>query len=112
VGDLLFPTHDNMEHLALIERTIGRFPMDMLKRSQNYGKTAFDSYGWHKLDLPKESLALIRKCESLENLLMERDKSSGLVGLVSLLRSLLAIDPTMRATAREAKKCTFCLQHF
>lgn len=112
MGDLLFPTHDNIEHLALIERTIGRFPMDMLKRSRNVGSSAFDQYGWHRLDLPPESLASVRKCESLENLIMNRDKSSGLVGLVSLLRSLLTIDPVMRGTAREAKKSPFCSLQF
>jgi len=105
IGDLLFPTHDNIEHLALMERTIGRFPVEMLRRSDTLGATAFDKYGWHKLDLSTESLNLVRKCESLENLIMERDKSSVLVGLVSLLRSLLTIDPKMRVTAGEAKKC-------
>ena len=33
-GDALFQTHENMEHLALMERSLGPFPADMLSQAQ------------------------------------------------------------------------------
>ncbi len=104
LGELLFATHDNSEHLALIEKIIGRFPLDMLTRSKEFGSTVFDSFGFHKLDLPAESKEHVRSRPPLESIVNERDQTSGLVGL---LKSLLMIDPAVRATAGDALKATF-----
>ncbi|CAN0191847.1 unnamed protein product, partial [Phaeothamnion confervicola] len=43
-GDLLFETHDNTEHIALIERCVGPFPPRMVERSR-VGHKYFDSRG-------------------------------------------------------------------
>jgi dual specificity protein kinase CLK2/3 len=96
-GDLLFPTHDNVEHLALIERAIGPFPLDMLSKSKTYGD-AFDSEGLHRLQLPLESQEHVHKMKRLENIFKDDQSTS----LVNLLRELLKIDPSMRVTAHDA----------
>jgi hypothetical protein len=31
-GEALFQTHENLEHLAMMERVLGPFPQQMLKR--------------------------------------------------------------------------------
>lgn len=31
-GELFFPTHDDVEHLAMIEKSCGRFPPDMIEK--------------------------------------------------------------------------------
>lgn len=96
-GDLLFPTHDNVEHLALIERAIGPFPLNMLSKSNTYGD-AFDSQGFHRLNLPLESQEHVHKMKQLEDIFKD-DKSTS---LVKLLKELLRIDPSVRITAHDA----------
>lgn len=98
-GELLFATHDNFEHLALIERIVGRFPLDMISCSREFGTIAFDSYGWHKLDLSPSSQSYVRKTKSLETIIKNEDRNSG---LLELLHSLLTINPCKRSTAKEA----------
>jgi dual-specificity kinase/CDC-like kinase len=104
-GELLFPTHDNIEHLALIEKIIGPFPRRMLKRAKNTDlvSDAFDSEGKHRLenDLSPESLAFLKSLGPLESMVSKKEK-----WFLHLVRKILVIDPDQRATARE------CLQNF
>jgi Serine/threonine protein kinase len=98
-GDLLFATHDNFEHLALMERIVGRFPFDMVSRSREFRTSAFDSNGWHKLELSPSSKSYVRKTKPLELVVKNDDRDSG---LLELLQSLLTIEPCKRSTASEA----------
>jgi len=102
-GDLLFQTHDNTEHLALIEKIIGRFPLNMLRRSKNIGST-FDVYGWHTLDLPMASKVHVRKAHNLKSIVQKNDRGAG---FEPFLRSLLIIDPALRTSAGDALCCSF-----
>lgn len=127
VGELLFATHDNVEHLALMERIVGRFPAEMIWgdvsvnvvsssfSSTRSGKnkqpscqfaTAFDTHGWHRMGgvLPPSSLEHVVTRSSLETLISHEDRSSG---FSLLLRSLLVINPRMRKTAGEGLKLQF-----
>jgi len=56
------------------------------------------------MDLPSESKAHVRSRLSLDSIVSESDKESGLVGL---LKSLLMVDPAVRATAGNALKAPF-----
>ena len=102
-GELLFATHDNAEHLALMERILGRFPLDMIRQAKNFGKL-FDSSGWHGLDLPRDSRKHVKKSAPLDDIIRKHDSNSGLVGL---LRLLLTLDPKLRATANESLQSNF-----
>ena len=99
-GELLFATHDNIEHLALIEQVIGPFPRRMLKRAKNTQLVdeAFDSMGAHRMErvLPPESLAYVKRIGSLESLTRGAD-----TWFLRLLRRILVTDPDERASARE-----------
>jgi CDC-like kinase len=109
-GELLFATHDNAEHLALMERAVGPFPRECLDRSTNsLTRECFDTRGWHKIGavLSPRSIEHVRKMAPVEMLVDERDRRSG---LGQLLRSLLTIDPKRRATAREALMSPFFAQ--
>jgi hypothetical protein len=72
LGELLFSTHDNVEHLALIEKVVGTFPGRLLKRAKNSSLVdeAFDASGRHSLAraLPKESVTHVEKVQPLEHL--------------------------------------------
>jgi hypothetical protein len=76
----------------------------MLTRSKEFGSTVFDSFGFHKMELSSESKAHVRSRLPLESIVHEHDQASG---LVSLLKSLLTIDPAVRVTAGNALKSTF-----
>jgi hypothetical protein len=104
-GELLFATHDNIEHLALIEQVVGPFPRRMLKRAKNaqLANEAFDNTGAHRMErvLPPESLAYVKRVGPLESIMYEED-----TWFLRLLRRILVTDPDERATARE------CLRKF
>lgn len=96
----MFATHDNVEHLALIEQVVGPFPRRMLKRAKNTELVdeAFDSMGVHRMErvLPPESLAYVKRIGSLESLTRGAE-----TWFLRLLRRILVTDPDERATARE-----------
>jgi serine/threonine protein kinase len=109
-GELLFGTHDNEEHLALIERAVGPFSKELLQQSTSpLAKECFDSHGWHKIRgvLSSKSIEHVRKMVPVEQMISEYDRPSG---LGRLLRSLLDIDPKRRITAREALMSPFFTQ--
>lgn len=120
-GELLFGTHDNAEHLALIERSVGPFRRELLSLSEmNRGTPAgdagsllvrecFDSRGWHRINsvLSKRSIEHVRNMVPVEALVLEHDRPSG---LGQLIRSLLTIDPKHRVTARDALASPFFAQ--
>lgn len=105
-GELLFSTHDNLEHLALMERIVGPFPRRLLKKAKansNLAKEAFDSNDRHRMErvLPAENSLFVKKSAALEAIVRREEES----WFLSLLRKMLVIDPTERATAHE------CLQY-
>jgi len=105
-GELLFATHDNIEHLALIERVIGPFPRKMLKRAKNTEivDEAFDSSGLHRMDrvLPADMLSYVKRTAPLDSIIAYDEDA----WFLSLLRRILIISPDERNTAQE------CLRQF
>ena len=105
-GELLFATHDNIEHLALIERVIGLFPRKMLKRARNIDlvEEAFDSSGSHRMEkvLPADKLSYVKRTAPLDSIITYDEDA----WFLRLLRRILIIDPDERATAQE------CLKNF
>ena len=100
MGDLLFATHDNCEHLALIERSIGPFPHDMLERS-SIARKLFDSRGlFRRGSLSPSSQTHVQRMSPLDSIVKSQDKASS---FLYLLKHLLIIDPHHRATASKAR---------
>lgn len=104
LGELLFATHDNQEHLALIEQVISPFPLRMLKRAKNSElvEEAFDDKGRHRMGrvLPPEGASFVSKMRPLESLIGPEDGR-----FLDLLRMILVINPDRRATAQA------CVRH-
>jgi serine/threonine protein kinase len=103
-GELLFGTHDTVEHLALIERIIGLFPYGMVqdaKRGKQYALAdeAFNSAGYHRLDrvLSPDSFDYVRNARPLDRLVKSRRDE----WFLELVRRMLVIDPHQRARADE-----------
>ncbi|CAI0447428.1 unnamed protein product [Linum tenue] len=107
-GEALFQTHENLEHLAMMERVLGPLPLHMLKRADRHA----DKYVRRgKLDWPegaasRESVRAVMKLPRLPNLIMQHvDHSAG--DLIHLLQGLLRYDPSERLTARAALRHSF-----
>ena len=107
-GELLFATHDNTEHLALIEKVVGPFPRAMLKKAtqREVVGEAFGANGAHKMErvLPADQLSYVNKTPPLESIVATHYEEDA--WLPRLLRRILVIDPNERSTARE------CLRDF
>lgn len=110
LGNLFFATHDNAEHLALIERAVGPFPPDMVSNAKTNGEY-FDSQGMHrgKSVLSSRSKDHVRQMRPLEAVVAARDRDCG---LYELLRELLTIDPKARMKGADAlNRCSFVKTH-
>lgn len=98
-GDLLFRTHSNLEHLALMERMIGPFPRRLLKNANQIADEAFDSSGRHRMGkvLSPENEAFVLKSLTLEEIVRHPEDR----WFLRLLRKILVFDPQERSTAHE-----------
>lgn len=104
-GELMFATHDNLEHLALMEQIIGPFPRHMIQAARNnshssLAKKGFGSDGGrHRMErvLDSETASYVRESDRLEQMMRSHED----YWFFDLLRMILVIDPSRRATARE-----------
>ncbi|KAK6912697.1 Protein kinase domain [Dillenia turbinata] len=81
-GEALFQTHENLEHLAMMERVLGPLPEHMIRRA-------------------KESIRAVRKLDRLKDL-VSRHVDSSRSSLIDLLYGLLKLDPSERLTPQQA----------
>ena len=98
-GELLFATHSNTEHIALMERCLGYFPHAMIDNSK-YGSKYFGQNGqsrWQS-SLSRDGQRHVRRMRTLREFVGEHRDT----GLLDLLGCLLELDPKRRATAQEA----------
>ena len=110
-GELIFPTHSNLEHLAMIERITGEFfDPDYLSYSPPDVRERFSDpitglLRWPENCESRESFKTVNDCVPLTRLL--RDEPD----LLDLISKLLRIDPRRRYSARRAiEKCEFFQQ--
>lgn len=121
-GDLLFSTHDEMEHLALIERvTEQRFSSrenkDLLRRCRRYD----DFFRRNELEWPqkassKQSVSYVRVARSMRTtikdycrkheLMPAKLEAPLLAGFAALLTGMLKLEPRQRLSARESLLAT------
>lgn len=107
-GEALFQTHENLEHLAMMERVLGPLPQHMLKRVDRHAEKYVrrGRLDWPEGAASRESIRAVQKLVRLQNLVMQHvDHSGG--DLIHLLQGLLRYDPTERLTAREALRHPF-----
>lgn len=102
-GFTLFQTHENREHLAMMERILGPLPAHMVKKSR---KTKYFYRG--KLDWDERSSAgryVRENCKALKKYKRGDGESHEL--FFNLLEHLLEYEPEKRLTAREAMSHPF-----
>lgn len=99
LGITLFQTHDNREHLAMMERILGTIPYRMARKT----KTKYFYHG--KLDWDEKSSAgrYVRdNCKPLHRYLLSEDEDHR--KLFDLIGLMLEYEPTERITLGEAMR--------
>ncbi|GMN58600.1 hypothetical protein TIFTF001_027693 [Ficus carica] len=107
-GEALFQTHENLEHLAMMERVMGLLPQHMLRRVNRHAEKYVRKcrLDWPEGATSRESIKAVQKLPRLQNLIMQHvDHSAG--DLIHLLQGLLKYDPSDRLSAREALRHPF-----
>ncbi|KAL3337308.1 hypothetical protein AABB24_029788 [Solanum stoloniferum] len=107
-GEALFQTHENLEHLAMMERVLGPVPSQMLNKVDRHAEKYVrrGRLDWPEGATSRESIKSVIKLPRLQNLVMQHvDHSAG--DLIDLLQGLLRFDPSIRMTARDALRHPF-----
>ncbi|KAJ3105129.1 dual specificity protein kinase kns1, partial [Physocladia obscura] len=112
-GDALFQTHDNVEHLAMMQAVLGPMP-DYMIRSISPDKPSakfFKSNRQVNWPLPQTSKAtkkFVKTMRPLNQIIPATSETTQL--FLDLVKQMLVYDPKMRITAKEALQHPF-LRH-
>jgi len=102
-GMALFQTHDNLEHLAMMEMVMGKMP-ERFARAGARSKPEFFKEGakldWPKAKSSRQSKKDVRATRPLTEILNPPDTINK--RFLDLVQKLLAFDPAQRITVKEA----------
>ncbi|KAK9822367.1 hypothetical protein WJX81_002518 [Elliptochloris bilobata] len=112
-GDALFQTHENLEHLAMMEAVLGPLPEHLARAANRQAAKYFTPR--HRLNWPegaanRRSAKAVAKMTGLAPLLSSLGEESLqplLPDLLDLLSALLRYDPAERISARAALRHAF-----
>ncbi|KAF7029693.1 hypothetical protein CFC21_047309 [Triticum aestivum] len=103
-GEALFQTHENLEHLAMMERVLGPVPEHMIRKASSSAQKYFrrgTRLNWPEGAVTRESIRAVRKLHRLKDL-VARNADHSKASLADLLYGLLRFEPSERLTAQEA----------
>lgn len=103
-GDALFQTHENLEHLAMMQQVLGPVPESMAYRADKHSQKYFTNgrLDWPEGAASRKSVRSVNKLRELRALLTQRCDSEGGQGveeLVDLVRAMLQYEPAQRMSA-------------
>ncbi|KIM33326.1 hypothetical protein M408DRAFT_326086 [Serendipita vermifera MAFF 305830] len=103
-GIALYQTHDNLEHLAMMEMVMGRMP-ERFARKGAASKPEYFKEGnrldWPKPKVTKQSRKDVRATKVLHEIIRPQDTLNR--HFLELVRQLLDFDPSLRITVRRAQ---------
>ncbi|GAC94870.1 likely protein kinase [Pseudozyma hubeiensis SY62] len=110
-GDALFQTHDNLEHLAMMEAVLGKMPDDYRRKAETY-KPEYFKHGALKYpvaETSKDSRKYVRQMKKLQDLIASPAASQAQYSrhnmrFLDLLRKLLEFDAGKRIKVADALK--------
>ncbi|XP_058111180.1 serine/threonine-protein kinase AFC3 isoform X2 [Magnolia sinica] len=103
-GEALFQTHENLEHLAMMEGVLGPLPEHMIRKAHRCVEKYFRRgvrLNWPEGAVSRESIRAVKKLDRLKDLVFRHVECSR-ASLSDLLHGLLRFDPSKRLTARQA----------
>ncbi|CAH8378064.1 unnamed protein product [Eruca vesicaria subsp. sativa] len=103
-GEALFQTHDNLEHLAMMERALGPLPEHMTRKACRGAEKYFRRGGrlnWPEGANSRESIRAVKRLDRLKEM-VPRHVDNTRSGFADLLYGLLQYNPSERLTANEA----------
>ncbi|KAI8881692.1 kinase-like protein [Backusella circina FSU 941] len=111
-GDALFQTHDNLEHLAMMEVVLGKIPPKLIKSASREAQKFFkeDLLRYPDVHTSKQSKKYVRALKPLKNIIVP--DTSPKADLLDLLTKMLVYDPAHRISAREALRHPFFMIQF
>lgn len=104
-GEALFQTHDNLEHLAMMEMVLGKLPDDYRRKAETYKPEYFyrGRLDYPRPDTSKQSRRFVQSMKPLQDIVASPPAyAKHHHAFVSLLRRLLEFDPAKRITVEEA----------
>ncbi|EFJ45885.1 hypothetical protein VOLCADRAFT_75581 [Volvox carteri f. nagariensis] len=108
-GEALFQTHENLEHLAMMEAVLGPVPNSMsCKCARTPASKYFNGCGrlnWPDGAVSRKSVKAVKRLSGLHQLILEQGDTSARAyakELVDLIGSMLEYDPSARLTAHQA----------
>ncbi|CAA7397189.1 unnamed protein product [Spirodela intermedia] len=111
-GGALFQTHENLEHLAMMERVLGPLPPRMAQKANPSAAKYFTrgaELNWPEGAASRESIRAVGKLGRLKDLVGRNAECWG-GSFTDLLRGLLKFEPAERLTAEEALDHAFFQQ--
>ncbi|CAG8554705.1 14001_t:CDS:2 [Acaulospora morrowiae] len=109
-GEALFQTHENLEHLAMMEHVLGRIPDRIIRQMCRTNQAKYFRGGrllnYPNNDTTKQSRKYVDSMRTLEEII-EPEKSISRKHFYDLIRQLLLYDPNERIKARDALRHAF-----
>lgn len=102
-GVALFQTHDNLEHLAMMEQVMGKMPERFARMGARSKPEHFKEgckLDWPKAKASRQSRKDVRACKSLQEIIPPTDTANK--QFLDLVRRLLTFDPSQRISVRDA----------
>ncbi|EAA28465.3 hypothetical protein GE21DRAFT_4532 [Neurospora crassa] len=119
-GDALFQTHDNLEHLAMMEAVVNHkidpsLVQQVNRMTRNGGNPAAKFFKRSKLDYPapdttRASKRFVKGMKPLDEIIPARN-SRFLALFLDLLKKIFMYDPNKRITARQALEHEWFREH-
>eukprot|EP00884_Botryococcus_braunii_P023072 jgi/Botrbrau1/9449/Bobra.0252s0070.1 len=112
-GDALFQTHENLEHLAMMEAVLGRIPRELAKEAARGAAKYFTSkqrLNWPAGAQSRRSCRAVQKLSSLRKQLTDMGDTSlrpHISRFLDLLMKMLRYNPAERVLARDALRHPF-----
>lgn len=102
-GVTMFQTHDNREHLAMMERILGTIPWKMAKQSKT---KYFNRHGWLNWEENSSAGYFVRKkCRPLRHYMSNNTREE--LDLFDLIDVMLNYEPATRITCSQALRHPF-----